>query len=141
MAFGGFYTRQEQEDAMAARLNNNPNRVGSGFVDYGAQQRAPTAAAANWQTAGLVGTGRKQLHHVFHPPRGRDACAPHAGTGWFHRSSKWAGGRGCVPRHVGQPRVPIRVSSRSGCWLQRVGAVSLFIAASMRGMAAVSSYA
>ena len=35
-------------------------------------------------TAGLVGTGSKQLHHVFHPTCGCDACAPRAGTGWFH---------------------------------------------------------
>ena len=52
-AYGGFYTRQEQEDAMAARIEN-PNRVGSGFVNYGAQERQ-LQPATNWQTGNLVG--------------------------------------------------------------------------------------
>lgn len=51
--YGGFYTRQEQEDAMAARIEN-PNRVGSGFINYGAQERQ-LQPATNWQTGGLVG--------------------------------------------------------------------------------------
>ena len=52
-AYGGFYTRQEQEDALAARIEN-PNRVGSGIVNYGAQERQ-LQPATNWQTGNLVG--------------------------------------------------------------------------------------
>ena len=52
--YGGFYTRQEAEDAKAARLEPNPNRVGSGFINFGAMERSQQPAA-NWQTGGLVG--------------------------------------------------------------------------------------
>ena len=48
-----FYTRQEQEDAYAARLEPNPNRVGSGFVNYGPQVPNRAAAGGNWQQSGL----------------------------------------------------------------------------------------
>jgi len=40
---------------MAARLDN-PNRVGTGFINFGAMQRQPQAAA-NWQTGTLLGSG------------------------------------------------------------------------------------
>lgn len=52
--YGGFYTRQEQEDALAARLEPHPNRVGTGFINFGAMERQ-TQPAANWQTGGLMG--------------------------------------------------------------------------------------
>ena len=54
MSFGGFYTRQEQEDVLASRIDN-PNRVGSGFINLGPQTRNMSAPMANWQTASLVG--------------------------------------------------------------------------------------
>jgi hypothetical protein len=55
MSYGGFHTRQEQEDVLAAQITN-PNRVGSGFINLGPMQRIPqVTAAANWQTAELVG--------------------------------------------------------------------------------------
>ena len=57
MAFQGFYTRQEQEDALAAALTN-PNRVGSGFINLGPQQRFAQGPAANWQTNNLVNGGQ-----------------------------------------------------------------------------------
>lgn len=53
--FGGFYTRQEQEDVLTARIDN-PNRIGSGFINYGPQERN-VQGAANWQTASLLGGG------------------------------------------------------------------------------------
>lgn len=53
MSYNGFYTRQEQEDVMAARIDN-PNRVGSGFINFGAMERT-SQPAANWQTASMVG--------------------------------------------------------------------------------------
>jgi len=57
MSYGGYHTRQEQEDVMAAQITN-PNRVGSGFIDLGPMQRIPQAnAAANWQTQSLLGGG------------------------------------------------------------------------------------
>ena len=56
MAYNGFYTRQEQEDAQATQITN-PNRVGSGFINLGPQQRFQQGPAANWQTQGLVGGG------------------------------------------------------------------------------------
>lgn len=56
MSYNGFYTRQEQDDAFAARLDN-PHRVGSGFINLGPQTRAPQQAAANWQTGSLLGGG------------------------------------------------------------------------------------
>ena len=57
--YGGFYTRQEQEDANASRLEHNPNRVGTehaGFINFGPQTRS-VQPAANWQTSGLIGGG------------------------------------------------------------------------------------
>lgn len=51
-----FYTQQERDDAYAMKLEANPNRVGSGFVNYGPQVRNQQPAA-NWQTQGCVGTG------------------------------------------------------------------------------------
>jgi len=44
---------------MAARIDN-PNRVGSGFINLGPMQRQPQAASANWQTGSLLagGSGR-----------------------------------------------------------------------------------
>jgi len=60
-AYGGYYTRQEQEDAMAARIDN-PNRVGSGFINLGPQQRAPAVANTNWQTGSLLGGGPGVAH-------------------------------------------------------------------------------
>ena len=55
MSYGGFYTRQEQEDVLASRIDN-PNRVGSGFINFGPMERnANRAPAANWQTSSLVG--------------------------------------------------------------------------------------
>ena len=55
MSYGGYHTRQEQEDVLAAQITN-PNRVGSGFINLGPMQRIPqVTAAANWQTAELVG--------------------------------------------------------------------------------------
>ena len=56
MSYNGFYTRQEQEDAQATQITN-PNRVGSGFINLGPQQRFQQGPAANWQTQGLVGGG------------------------------------------------------------------------------------
>jgi len=53
--YGGFYTRQEQEDALTSRIDN-PNRVGSGFINFGAMERQQTPAA-NWQTGNLIGGG------------------------------------------------------------------------------------
>jgi hypothetical protein len=41
---------------MAARIDN-PNRVGSGFINLGPMQRQPQAASANWQTGSLLGGG------------------------------------------------------------------------------------
>jgi hypothetical protein len=55
-SYGGYYTRQEQEDAMTARIDN-PNRVGSGFINLGPMQRQPQAASTNWQTSSLLGGG------------------------------------------------------------------------------------
>ena len=55
MSYGGFYTRQEQEDVLTARIDN-PNRVGSGFINFGAMERN-TQPAANWQTGSLIGGG------------------------------------------------------------------------------------
>lgn len=52
-SYGGFYTRQEQEDALAARIDN-PNRIGSGFINLGPQERN-VQPATNWQTASLLG--------------------------------------------------------------------------------------
>ena len=49
-----YYTRQEQEDALATQITN-PNRVGSGFIDLGPQQRFAQGPAANWQTSSLLG--------------------------------------------------------------------------------------
>ena len=57
--YGGFYTRQEQEDANASRLEHNPNRVGTehaGFIIFGPLTRS-VQPAANWQTSGLIGGG------------------------------------------------------------------------------------
>ena len=51
-----FYTQQERDDAYASRLEANPNRVGSGFVNYGPQVRNQQPAA-NWQTASCLGQG------------------------------------------------------------------------------------
>lgn len=55
MSYNGFYTRQEQDDVLATRIDN-PNRVGSGFINFGAMERT-NQPAANWQTASLVGGG------------------------------------------------------------------------------------
>jgi len=41
---------------MTARIDN-PNRIGSGFINLGPQQRNEVTAAANWQTSGLLGGG------------------------------------------------------------------------------------
>lgn len=49
-----FYTRQEQDDILASQITN-PNRVGSGFINLGPQQRFAQGPAANWQTSSLVG--------------------------------------------------------------------------------------
>lgn len=49
---------------MAARLDN-PNRVGSGFINLGPMQRN-AAASANWQTGSLGGSGG--LAHAPAPP-------------------------------------------------------------------------
>ena len=52
MSYGGFYTRQEQEDVMTAQITN-PNRVGSGYINLGPQVRNPQMAQnANWQMGG-----------------------------------------------------------------------------------------
>ena len=36
--YGGFYSKQEQEDVLTTQITN-PNRVGSGFINLGPQQR------------------------------------------------------------------------------------------------------
>ena len=56
MSYGGFYTRQEEQDALASRIEPNPNRVGSGFINFGEQVRQQQPAA-NWQTGNLMGGG------------------------------------------------------------------------------------
>lgn len=53
-AYQRFYTEQEREDALAARIDN-PNRVGTGFINLGPMERQSTAA--NWQTSSLLGGG------------------------------------------------------------------------------------
>lgn len=62
-----FYTQQERDDAYAMKLEANPNRVGSGFVNYGPQVRNQQPAA-NWQTQGCVGTGASTPAQVRVPP-------------------------------------------------------------------------
>jgi len=59
-SYGGFYTRQEQEDVLTSRIDN-PNRVGSGFINLGPQERNVTVAA-NWQTASLLGGAPAPTH-------------------------------------------------------------------------------
>ena len=54
------YTQQEREDQYASRLEPNPNRVGSGYVNYGPQVRNQSAAA-NWQTGGAGGAAPAQV--------------------------------------------------------------------------------
>eukprot|EP00306_Pavlova_sp_CCMP459_P013173 CAMPEP_0185186264 /NCGR_PEP_ID=MMETSP1140-20130426/3908_1 /TAXON_ID=298111 /ORGANISM="Pavlova sp., Strain CCMP459" /LENGTH=465 /DNA_ID=CAMNT_0027752533 /DNA_START=143 /DNA_END=1540 /DNA_ORIENTATION=+ len=50
---GGYYTRQEEMDAAASRIDN-PNAVGSGYIHFGTMERLPgsEALANNWQFAG-----------------------------------------------------------------------------------------
>ena len=55
------YTQQEREDQYASRLEPNPNRVGSGYVNYGPQVRNQGAAATNWQTGGAGGAAPAQV--------------------------------------------------------------------------------
>ena len=55
------YTQQEREDQYASRLEPNPNRVGSGYVNYGPQVRNQSAAATNWQTGGAGGAAPAQV--------------------------------------------------------------------------------
>lgn len=56
MSYDGYFTRQEQQDALASRIEPNPNRVGSGFINFGEQvrQQQPTA---NWQMGSGGGGG------------------------------------------------------------------------------------
>lgn len=61
--YGGFYSKQEQEDYQTTQITN-PNRVGSGFINLGPQQRfAQPQAAANWQTGGALGGGGGAAPH------------------------------------------------------------------------------
>ena len=55
------YTQQEREDQYASRLEPNPNRVGSGYVNYGPQVRNQGAATTNWQTGGAGGAAPAQV--------------------------------------------------------------------------------
>ena len=73
MSYNGFYTRQEQEDALATQITN-PNRVGSGFIDLGPQQRFAQGPAANWQTSTLLGGGGggsapQQVAEIWNAPQ------------------------------------------------------------------------
>ena len=54
------YTQQERDDQYASRLEPNPNRVGSGYVNYGPQVRHQ-APAPNWQTGGPGGAAPAQV--------------------------------------------------------------------------------
>jgi hypothetical protein len=62
MSYNGFYTAQEEADVRASQITN-PNRVGSGFINLGPQQRFQQAAP-NWQTGNLVGGGASAPHQV-----------------------------------------------------------------------------
>jgi hypothetical protein len=54
------YTQQERDDQYASRIEPNPNRVGSGYVNYGPQVRNQQSAA-NWQTGGAGGAAPAQV--------------------------------------------------------------------------------
>ena len=112
--YGGFYTRQEQEDANASRLEHNPNRVGTGhagFINFGPQTRS-VQPAANWQTSGLIGGGGTsagaapaQMSQIWNTP----AAPP--GVPQQPRAPPPAAGRGggmppgvSMPPGVGGPR-------------------------------------
>jgi len=49
---------------MAARIEPNPNRVGTGFINFGAMERQ-TQPAANWQTGGLIGGAPAQVADIW----------------------------------------------------------------------------
>ena len=73
MTYNGFYTRQEQEDALATQITN-PNRVGSGFINLGPQQRFAQNTAGNWQTSTLLGGGGggsapQQVAQIWNAPQ------------------------------------------------------------------------
>ena len=68
MAFNSFYTRQAQGDALVTQITN-PNRVGSGFINLGPQQRF-ASSTANWQTSALKGgSAPPPLIDILNAPR------------------------------------------------------------------------
>lgn len=78
--YGGFYSKQEQEDVMTTQITN-PNRVGSGFINLGPQQRyAAPQQAANWQTGpqiGMPGGGApQQVAQIWDAPAAPPKAPP-----------------------------------------------------------------
>jgi len=67
------YTQQERDDNYTSRIEHNPNRVGSGYVNYGPQVRHQ-APAPNWQTGGPGGAAPAQVSQIWNsspaPPPG-----------------------------------------------------------------------
>ena len=73
MSYGGFYTRQEEQDALASRIEPNPNRVGSGFINFGEQvrQQQPAAKCVAGPSGVLVPhcAGTRRCASESRPPR------------------------------------------------------------------------
>ena len=80
--FGGYYTRQEQEDAAVTQISN-PNRVGSGFINLGPMTRNAPQQTANWQTGGTAAPPPASMSDIWNaaPPAKPPPPRPTAGGG------------------------------------------------------------
>lgn len=98
-----FYTRQEQVDAQTTRLDN-PNVVGSGYINFGAMERLPAseALASNWQFAA-----------------GQAEAQPLPGAGAFGMPLVGAGAEWAVPAVPRAMPLPPSAADRSSNWRDR----------------------
>ena len=72
------YTQQERDDNYTSRIEHNPNRVGSGYVNYGPQVRHQQPAP-NWQTGNPGGAAPAQVSER-RSPVSRDSSTPSTPT-------------------------------------------------------------
>ncbi|KAG8468020.1 hypothetical protein KFE25_007072 [Diacronema lutheri] len=106
MAFNpGYYMRQEQVDAQTTRVDN-PNVVGSGYINFGAMERLPAseALASNWQFA----AGAADEPQV-----------PLAGAGAFGLPLVSAGAEWAAPTVPRAAPAPPSAADRSSNWRDR----------------------
>ena len=73
--YGGFYSKQEQEDVLTTQITN-PNRVGSGFINLGPQQRFAPAQSTNWQASGGPPPPPTGLADIWNAPAGPPKAPP-----------------------------------------------------------------